>query len=480
MQGDSIRNFNYFIGRPRIRTVRTKPTKCSFTASGMDRFQDQLCFTTASEAEIDTRPFTTGTLRWEHKEADVPTYRGLIDKYPGGGFWRVLPKTEDEWVEEVKQMIMGDFIDMNTRLIIFEFCVFNPGLHLFLTARLALEFTASGAVVPTHFIDSVALIPYNSTGDLWRLVTEALLALFFIWYIMDEVSRMFEPWPRDPGGPPVPHVRFKYPALACQRNRRDDEDDEGNMYKPDSDESDSESDTKPVTGLVAVDVPAAPAVVNGGAGAGAGAGAEEPSAATNGGAVVAEEAPSFKKQESSGIFGAGKQLLGGGKRMFKTGGSMVFKMRKNVTGGTRKRLQSIMGNRMLRMTKCRFDCCGYKLMLVTRTFDTGIERRPYFYDSFNWLDLCLMGSIIALVVLHIYLAIRATKINWSERDAFVPVYDVANFGRSKVYFMALVVFLSWLKTLEYLRVNRNLSTFILVIRVRVFLFCTHASFLCCL
>ena len=43
-------------------------------------------------------------------------------------------------------------------------------------------------------------------------------------------------------------------------------------------------------------------------------------------------------------------------------------------------------------------------------------------------------------------------------------YELAALVRTKIYLLAITVFIVWIKTLEHLRVNSSLSTFILIIK----------------
>jgi len=96
--------------------------------------------------------------------------------------------------------------------------------------------------------------------------------------------------------------------------------------------------------------------------------------------------------------------------------------------------------------------------------DTKIAYRPYFFNPFNLLDIGMIGVFAALMIVHIAAGISAENVDWGQVDGFVNVFNLAQLVRAKVYLLAVTVFIVWIKTLEHLRVNRSLSTFILIIK----------------
>lgn len=137
-----------------------------------------------------------------------------------------------------------------------------------------------------------------------------------------------------------------------------------------------------------------------------------------------------------------------------------------------------------------FFVIGGRWVAQVRYVDLGFICAPYFLDAFNYLDLvrgvavscpcCADGSrvvvlvqalfcnMLAIIIVHIVHVTMSDKVVWSQRDnelLFVDVYTLADVSAWKVYLLATMWGLSCLKTLEFLRINRDLSTFILVIQV---------------
>ena len=128
--------------------------------------------------------------------------------------------------------------------------------------------------------------------------------------------------------------------------------------------------------------------------------------------------------------------------------------------------------------------CG---MVCHGSQDTHIAYRPYFFNPFNLLDLGMIGVFIALIAVHIRVQVEAQRVDWENLSTFVNTYvswcvglatlgaaslthwgwcsyELAALVRTKIYLLAITVFIVWIKTLEHLRVNSSLSTFILIIK----------------
>ena len=57
----AIYSFNYLVGRPRIRTIRSKVEPCAGIRSYLEPFNKTVCFERLVDSEEETRPFKTGS-----------------------------------------------------------------------------------------------------------------------------------------------------------------------------------------------------------------------------------------------------------------------------------------------------------------------------------------------------------------------------------------------------------------------------------
>ena len=56
----AIYMFNYFVGRPRIRTIRSRVDACSGIEENLKPYNTTLCFERLVDSQEETRTFTTG------------------------------------------------------------------------------------------------------------------------------------------------------------------------------------------------------------------------------------------------------------------------------------------------------------------------------------------------------------------------------------------------------------------------------------
>lgn len=109
---------------------------------------------------------------WKWRYEDVPSFQGIVENYPGSGHWRLMPRFEKDWTPMLDAMKNNQFVDMQTRLVIVELTVYNPSHHLFLVARMGVEFASTGTVHPIAKVDTLRLVNYLTVNDYVRAVLE--------------------------------------------------------------------------------------------------------------------------------------------------------------------------------------------------------------------------------------------------------------------------------------------------------------------
>ena len=83
-----------------------------------------------------------------------------------------MPRFESDWTPMLNAMKDDQFVDMQTRLVIVEMTVYNPSHHLFLVARMGVEFASTGTVHPIAKVDTLRLVNYLTVNDYVRAVLE--------------------------------------------------------------------------------------------------------------------------------------------------------------------------------------------------------------------------------------------------------------------------------------------------------------------
>nr|XP_047124259.1 uncharacterized protein LOC105844851 [Hydra vulgaris] len=167
----------------RIRQVRIKPNSCTKTNS-IANFITINCLSPYKTTLEETRSFdlnwtipkqynsTTNTLTipWRYQtwqELDGYPYTASLDTYYGGGY---VIEIFSKWKNQVilDQAKKHRWIDRQTRAIIIEFALFNAATNYFNMVTMALEFPASGGVIPTFSV---------LTFNLYASVTESKVLL---------------------------------------------------------------------------------------------------------------------------------------------------------------------------------------------------------------------------------------------------------------------------------------------------------------
>lgn len=85
-------------------------------------------------------------------------------------------------------------------------------------------------------------------------------------------------------------------------------------------------------------------------------------------------------------------------------------------------------------------------------------------EPFNYFDMLIIGISLSLVFVQAECVIGARSIAWADSDEeYLNLSHVLYFSTLKLYLMALLLILCWIKTLEYLKLNKDLAATILII-----------------
>ncbi|XP_047125391.1 uncharacterized protein LOC105844194 isoform X2 [Hydra vulgaris] len=167
----------------RIRQIRIKPNTCT-KADSMTGIIGVNCLSPYKTTLEETRSFDLNwtvpkqynssinslTMPWRYQtwqELDGYPYTASLDTYYGGGY---VIEIFSKWKNQVilDQAKKNKWIDRQTRAIIIEFALFNAATNYFNMVTMALEFPASGGVVPNFSV---------LTFNLYALATESKVLL---------------------------------------------------------------------------------------------------------------------------------------------------------------------------------------------------------------------------------------------------------------------------------------------------------------
>nr|XP_047124728.1 polycystic kidney disease protein 1-like 2 isoform X1 [Hydra vulgaris] len=184
----------------RIRQVRVKPNSCT-KANSIAKFTSLDCLSLYKTTLEETRGFdlnwtnpkqynstiNTLTMPWRYQtwqELDGYPFAASLDTYYGGGY---VIELFSKWKNQVilAQAKKQRWIDRQTRAIIIEFALFNAATNYFNMVTMALEFLASGGVVPTFSVQTFNLYA-SMTGSKTMLCSHILFILIIILFIIRE------------------------------------------------------------------------------------------------------------------------------------------------------------------------------------------------------------------------------------------------------------------------------------------------------
>ncbi|GIQ81257.1 polycystic kidney disease type 2 protein [Kipferlia bialata] len=144
-----------------------------------------------SDGEGEANTETHCGVEWQSQEQlGGEVWHGKVGYYPGSGYVVDIPMnrtTSDTIIAELKDCT---WFDERSRLSVLDMTLYNPSLDVFLVARIGMEFPAEGGCVPFHQFKLVDLYRYLREPEgkqWWRFFVEAMLSLFFVKFLVDEV-----------------------------------------------------------------------------------------------------------------------------------------------------------------------------------------------------------------------------------------------------------------------------------------------------
>ncbi|XP_065653648.1 uncharacterized protein LOC136080649 isoform X2 [Hydra vulgaris] len=184
----------------RVRQVRVKPNSCT-KANSIAKFIAINCLSPYKATLEETRGFdlnwtipkqynstiNTLTMPWRYQtwqELDGYPYIASLNTYYGGGY---VIELFSKWKNQVilDQAKKHRWIDRQTRAIIVEFALFNAATSYFNMVTMALEFLASGGVVPNFSVLTFNLYA-SATESKAMLGSQILFILMTILFTIRE------------------------------------------------------------------------------------------------------------------------------------------------------------------------------------------------------------------------------------------------------------------------------------------------------
>uniref|UniRef100_T1INT4 EF-hand domain-containing protein n=1 Tax=Strigamia maritima TaxID=126957 RepID=T1INT4_STRMM len=189
---------NKLLGYPRLRQIRVKNDSCEVA----DDFKNAInvCYDVYSPSAEDERPFSdnntgeTDASAWEYQtgeDLENMIYFGKLATYSGGG---AVQDLNGDSVEKNKKIIdalkQKVWLQRGTRVLFFDFTVYNANINLFCIVKLVMEMPPTGGVIPSSSLRTVRLIRYIDDFDYFVLGCEIMFCLFLVYYIIEEIVEL--------------------------------------------------------------------------------------------------------------------------------------------------------------------------------------------------------------------------------------------------------------------------------------------------
>ena len=231
----AIEGFNKYIGRPRLRQLRTQSLKCGHSADDRDTrmhqwsqseqdqetlfpegcfetpiypsifgWQDQQ-FMTAAILPVEGSTHPNQTLGftwsddglWSSRPGSLAMWHNLFT-YPSSGYTLNIPGDAAKGTDLIEGLKSGGWLDLNTRAIFLEFVLYNVNLDMYTVGRATMEFPPSGAMKTSSSTSTLKLRQsYSGVEGIFWLIVHSMMfggfALEAIHYIDYLAKKLREP-----------------------------------------------------------------------------------------------------------------------------------------------------------------------------------------------------------------------------------------------------------------------------------------------
>ena len=117
------------------------------------------------------------------------TIPGKFGVYPSAGYVaRMNATSAEELGEQFQEMWLEGWVDPQTRAVIVDFTVYNPGRQLMTVVKVLAEFTAMGKVIPSHSIRTFRYKPLVDLGDSSWWIDSSLLCMVLFYATAEAID----------------------------------------------------------------------------------------------------------------------------------------------------------------------------------------------------------------------------------------------------------------------------------------------------
>nr|XP_014103209.1 polycystic kidney disease 2-like 1 protein [Bactrocera oleae] len=176
---------NILLGTPRLRQLRVVETNCSGSKSFVKYFHF-ICYPDYSYSDLQITGEHIGAKYESAYHLSTMSIRGRIHTYWGGGFVQNLDRTFNESLPLIESLAQLDWLDRGTRLMIFEFTLYNNNTDLFNNVKILGEVPVTGGVL--LYIQVQAVQKHAVwTGSIWIILSAIIFYIMAMYYFVGEI-----------------------------------------------------------------------------------------------------------------------------------------------------------------------------------------------------------------------------------------------------------------------------------------------------
>ncbi|KAM4632478.1 polycystin-1 [Discoglossus pictus] len=181
------RSYSSILGATRLRQIRLKKVVCT-EPPGHGFCQEEPVVSDKAEYEVGwIRSSFSPSLAWSHSPSDTTGawYWGSLSFYDSSGYVQHLGDSFEENVEILENLQRHHWIDNLTHALFVEFSLYSPGVDLYASVTLLLEFPLAGRAVPSTEIRAFPLLRLSG-GTHLLLIMMVFLMIFVVYFVLSE------------------------------------------------------------------------------------------------------------------------------------------------------------------------------------------------------------------------------------------------------------------------------------------------------
>ncbi|XP_012159700.1 polycystic kidney disease 2-like 2 protein [Ceratitis capitata] len=179
---------NTLLGTPRMRQIRVDQSDCVGPKSLVKHFHN-ICYPEYSYLVQKTSGEHIGTEFRSSAELGTMPLTGRMHTYYGGGFVQSLDRNLDESLSLIDSLAQLEWLDRGTRLMIFEFTLFNRNTDLFNNVKIIGEVPETGGVILYLRVQTVQKHAVW-TGSIWIILSAIVFYLMALYYLVGEILEL--------------------------------------------------------------------------------------------------------------------------------------------------------------------------------------------------------------------------------------------------------------------------------------------------